>query len=161
MSNSKMMVSVNEGQFEFDNLNLDELDIIESQNGKFHILHNNKSFRAEILDVDYSSNTFRIQINDSKFDLKLLDEHAQLIEKLGFSLNQHLAEKEITAPMPGLILSVSVQKGDTVQKGEALAILEAMKMENIIKSPCDGLVKSIGVKKGEAVEKGQLLVELE
>jgi biotin carboxyl carrier protein len=61
--------------------------------------------------------------------------------------------------MPGLIIDLKVKVGDKVKTGDALLILEAMKMENILKSPGDGTVKNVTVKKGDSVEKGHILVE--
>ena len=63
--------------------------------------------------------------------------------------------------MPGLILEINIELGQSVKADEPLFILEAMKMENIISSPRAGIIKSIAVNKGEAVEKKQLLVEFE
>ena len=63
----------------------------------------------------------------------------------------------VNAPMPGNILSVNVQNGATVKKGDVLMILEAMKMENEIMSPCDGTIASINVQKGSSVETGAVL----
>lgn len=65
--------------------------------------------------------------------------------------------EQITAPMPGNILSVNVSAGDAVKKGQVLMILEAMKMENEIMCPCDGKVLSVSVSKGATVESGALL----
>ena len=70
-------------------------------------------------------------------------------------------EGELLTKMPGKIVKINVEEGQTVKKGETLIILEAMKMENIITSPRDGIIKSISVKKGDAVEKNQLLIEFE
>ncbi len=64
---------------------------------------------------------------------------------------------KVSAPMPGTILDIKVSVGDTVSEGQALAILEAMKMENDINSPCAGKVLSINVQKGAAVETGTLV----
>ena len=161
MSNHTTIAHINEGQFEFTDLNPDDLDIIQSKDGHFHILHKNKSFRAEILAVDFTSNTFTIQVNDSKFTVELWNEYDQLVKKMGFSLDQEILIKDITAPMPGLLLSIEVEVGAEIKKGEALVILEAMKMENVIKSPSDGIIKKITVTEGEAVEKGALLIVLE
>ena len=63
--------------------------------------------------------------------------------------------------MPGLVLEVAVEVGTVVSKGDKVLILEAMKMENVIKAAGDGTVKVIHISKGMAVEKGQLLIEME
>ena len=62
--------------------------------------------------------------------------------------------------MPGLVLQILVEAGQTVQKGEPLLILEAMKMENVLKASGEGQVKSVNVQKGMAVDKGHLLLEM-
>ncbi|CDA73861.1 glutaconyl-CoA decarboxylase subunit gamma [Ruminococcus sp. CAG:579] len=64
---------------------------------------------------------------------------------------------KVNAPMPGTILEVKVAVGDTVEAGQALAVLEAMKMENDISSPCAGKVLSVNTTKGAAVETGTLI----
>jgi biotin carboxyl carrier protein len=61
--------------------------------------------------------------------------------------------------MPGLVLKVFAVEGDEVKKGDNLLILEAMKMENIIKCPADVTIKKIRIKSGNKVEKGQILIE--
>lgn len=63
----------------------------------------------------------------------------------------------VTSPMPGNILSVNVQNGASVKKGDVLMVLEAMKMENEIMSPCDGTVVSVNVQSGASVETGAVL----
>jgi biotin carboxyl carrier protein len=68
---------------------------------------------------------------------------------------------EIKSPMPGLVLDILVQPGDVIKKGDQVLVLEAMKMENIIKSQTDAVVKSVPIEKGVAVEKGQVLVKFE
>ena len=67
----------------------------------------------------------------------------------------------ISAPMPGTVLKVHVQKGSTVKAGEPLLVLEAMKMENSLTSPRDGVVRAVHVGVGDRVAGGSLLVELE
>ena len=63
--------------------------------------------------------------------------------------------------MPGLVLNLLVEAGQLVSKGDPLLILEAMKMENVLKATGDGRVKSVHVQKSAAVVKGQLLLEME
>ncbi len=63
----------------------------------------------------------------------------------------------VTSPMPGTILSINVQNGAVVKKGDILMILEAMKMENEIIAPCDGTINSVNVSSGASVETGATL----
>lgn len=67
------------------------------------------------------------------------------------------AGESVTSPMPGNILAVNVNVGDTVSEGQVLMILEAMKMENEIMAPKAGKVVSVAVQKGATVETGTLL----
>lgn len=67
----------------------------------------------------------------------------------------------VTAPMPGKVLAVKVNVGDSVQSGAPVLVLEAMKMENDIVAPKDGKVVAINVKVGDSVEPGAVLVSLE
>ena len=67
---------------------------------------------------------------------------------------------KVTAPMPGTILSVNVTVGQQVSEGQAVVILEAMKMENEIPAPASGTVASINVEKGATVETGAVLITL-
>ena len=64
---------------------------------------------------------------------------------------------QVKAPMPGTILDVKVQNGQSVKKGTVLCILEAMKMENEIQAPCDGKITSLNVRKGDSVETQALI----
>ena len=66
----------------------------------------------------------------------------------------------VTAPMPGTILSVNVQPGQAVKKGDVLVLLEAMKMENEIMAPIDGTVATVNASKGQSVQSGDVLLTL-
>ena len=65
---------------------------------------------------------------------------------------------ELKAPMPGLVLEINVKPGDELQKGDRVLVLEAMKMENVIKAPADATVASIEVEKGKTVDKNQVMI---
>ena len=67
----------------------------------------------------------------------------------------------VGAPMPGEVLSVKVKEGATVEKGQPLAILSAMKMEMVVQAPLDGVVKSISVQPGMKLEGDDLLMDIE
>ena len=64
------------------------------------------------------------------------------------------------APMPGKLLAVPVAAGDTVAKGQTLAVLEAMKMEHALAAPRDGVVEAVNVAAGDQVGDGDVLVTL-
>jgi len=66
----------------------------------------------------------------------------------------------VKAPLPGTILEVSVKVGDIVSKGDKLAIMEAMKMENEIKAEKDGIIKSVKVNVGQSVLQDEVIVEI-
>ncbi|MFT4664554.1 MAG: biotin carboxyl carrier protein [Polaribacter sp.] len=129
--------------------------------GNFHILKNNKSYSAKVVANDFANRKLTILINGNKYKIKITDEYDELVKKLGLSVAAGQKVKEIKAPMPGLVLDVMAKIGQTVQKGDGLLILEAMKMENVIKAQGDGVVKLVQIEKGQTVEKGAILVEME
>jgi acetyl/propionyl-CoA carboxylase alpha subunit len=89
------------------------------------------------------------------------DRYDELLRSLGMDKAMGAKVNELKAPMPGLVLDIRVTEGQSVAKGEAVIVLEAMKMENILKAPADVVVKKIVAKKGNAVEKNQVLVTFE
>jgi biotin carboxyl carrier protein len=84
-----------------------------------------------------------------------------MIERMGLNVAASKKLPYLEAPMPGLVSVIKVSKGDQVEKGTPLLVLEAMKMENVITAPQEAVVKSILVKVGQAVEKGLKLIEFE
>ena len=69
--------------------------------------------------------------------------------------------RKVRTPIPGTIVEIFVEKGQTVDQGDDLVLLEAMKMINRITAPVSGTIKRLGVEKGESVPKGRLIVEIE
>lgn len=67
----------------------------------------------------------------------------------------------LKAPMPGNIVDVKVSPGQTVQKGQVLLVLEAMKMENEIVAPCSGVIGKVSIAKGQAVNVGDVFLSIE
>jgi len=133
-----------------------EGDLSQLNDHNFHLIKNGRSYRIEILDQKDKNLTLRI--NNSIVETEIRDKMDQLLERLGMD---HLAEEtvnDITAPMPGLILDVHVSAGQEIKKGDPVLILEAMKMENVIKAPGDGTIGEVTVKKGDSVEKNQVLI---
>jgi biotin carboxyl carrier protein len=98
-------------------------------------------------------------VNGTIYPVEVKDKFDLLLEKMGMNSNAGSKVNNIKAPMPGLIIDLKVKSGDTVKAGDALVILEAMKMENIIKASGEAVVKTVKVKKGDSVEKNQVLIE--
>jgi len=133
-------------------------DITPIRSGTFHILKDNVSYLAELIQADYASKTFVIRINGHTHTLTLKDRFDLLLAQMGMSEATAFKVNEVKAPMPGLIVAIKVEPGQSVQKGDPLLILEAMKMENILKSPGDGVIKIIKVNLKDNVEKNQVLI---
>ena len=134
------------------------IDIIEIKDGIFHIIKDNKSYNAEVLKANKEEKTFVIRVNGNKYTVELKDKYDDLLKELGMEMGSSAKVKELKAPMPGLVVDVRVKEGDEVKKGDALVVLQAMKMENILKCPADLVVKKIHVKKDATIEKNQLLI---
>ena len=134
------------------------LDIIEVKPGIFHIIKNNKSYNAEVLKANKEEKSFVIRVNGNKYTVQLKDKYDELLDKLGMSSAASAKIKDMKAPMPGLVVEVRAQEGDAIKKGDALVVLQAMKMENILKSPADAVIKKINIKKDDTVEKNQILI---
>jgi len=123
-----------------------------------YILWKNRKYPVEI--VRSSQNKYEILFNDISYTFTV-ETPFSLQRKKVLDSRQGKIEKEfIKAPMPGKIIDVLVREGSTVQKGEPVVILEAMKMQNEILSPVNGIVEKVSAKPNTNVMKDDLLVEI-
>ncbi|HUH74784.1 MAG TPA: biotin/lipoyl-containing protein [Chitinophagales bacterium] len=150
-----------EGEKIFLNGELADIDLANISSEKFHVLKNNESYNLQVLEADLEQKTFKIQVNEQVFNLNLEDALDQQLRDMGMSKTVSDKVDKVNAPMPGLVLKILVQPGQEVKKGDSLIILEAMKMENIIKCMGNGIVKNILIREKDAVEKSQVLIEME
>lgn len=134
-------------------------DIVALGEGRYHVLHEGKSYSVELVSADYAAKTFVLKLNGQRIELQAKDRFDRLLEQMGLSNASAAKVNELKAPMPGLIVDIRVQPGQIVQKGDPLLVLEAMKMENILKAPADGVVGSVKVDLRANVQKGQVLVQ--
>ena len=138
-----------------------DIDLVHIYKEKYHIIDNNESFNIEVVRADFQNKIFEIKVNDTVYPIQLEDELDMLLEQMGMSTAVSNTMDNVKAPMPGLVLRITVEVGQEVNKGDNLIVLEAMKMENIIKATGIGKVKNILVTEKQAVEKNQLLIEME
>lgn len=136
-------------------------DIVPAGHNAYHVLWNNKSFNIQVVMADTATKQFVIRVNGHDYTLEAKDKYDLLLSKLGMTNLTSTKLSDIKAPMPGLVLQLIATEGQILKKGDKVLILEAMKMENVLKAPGDGVVKAIKVKQGNTVDKGQVLVELE
>ena len=123
------------------------------------------------LDVDGRSHTltakpgdrrgrWQIALGRERFTADAVDERTRAIREMT-GTTEDAADKEVVAPMPGLVLKVEVEVGQAVKAGQGVVIVEAMKMENELKAPADGVVAKVLVQERQTVEKGATLIVLE
>jgi pyruvate carboxylase subunit B len=104
---------------------------------------------------------YTLWVDGYRFETEALDERTRAIRDLSAATAGPTGPAPILAPMPGLIVRVSVNVGDRVEAGQGIVVMEAMKMENELRATAAGTVQSVEVTPGTAVEKGALLVALE
>ncbi|WP_350285268.1 acetyl-CoA carboxylase biotin carboxyl carrier protein subunit [uncultured Croceitalea sp.] len=151
------------GQYEFQlsESELSGLNLAQTGPSSFHLLDGSQSYHIAIVQQNYEAKTYTVKVNNSLHTVSIETPLDTLIESMGFALNAASQVSTIDAPMPGLILEVSVSEGQQVKEGDQLLILEAMKMENVITSPRDGVIKNIDASQGQAVEKKHTLITFE
>ena len=162
LQSNKFTVTINDAHtLELTAAEIAALDIVPLSDNRSHILHEHKSYHAYIEKVDFLQKQFSVTVNGNTYRIKIADEYETLVNKLGLASANKKKANDLKAPMPGLVRDVKVTVGDTVVKGEPLLILEAMKMENVIRADAVVTIKSIHTAVGDAVDKNQLLIAFE
>ncbi len=148
-------------EFQFTKNDLKSLDLVKTGTDSLHLLDNSQTYHISFFSKDFNEKKYGVKVNNANYQVTIANPLDLLIDEMGFELGSSAQVSSIEAPMPGLILEVSVSEGQEVKEGDALLILEAMKMENVITSPREGAIKSISVKQGQAVEKKHILITFE
>lgn len=138
-----------------------DIDISKISENNYHLLIDNKSYRAQLVSFSHEDKKLVLLINGNEYEVSIKDKTDLLLQQMGISSVSSAKHNQFKAPMPGLVRNVLVAVGQEIKKGDTIIVLEAMKMENSLKAPADLKVKNIHVSAGQAVEKGQLLLELE
>jgi biotin carboxyl carrier protein len=157
-NNLPFILDVNAGQYTFQLIDSDNIKLNDSDVNNQIILDNNKAKLVSVKEVNHELKRYQIQIDGRIYLVQISDAVDQQILKMNLKSKKSNQLKELRAPMPGLVRQVNVQVGDEVDSGDSLFILEAMKMENVLKSPVNGIVSDLFVKPGESVEKNQILL---
>jgi biotin carboxyl carrier protein len=124
---------------------------------EYHVISGNRSYNVKLLEQDDKAMT--LTVNGNKYVVNLEDPYDLLLNELGLSFGKAGLLEDIKAPMPGKVIDLMVNSGDAVEKDQPLLILEAMKMENVLKAPADATIQTIKVDKQNTVDKNQVLIE--
>jgi biotin carboxyl carrier protein len=153
-------VESNNGDITIDGQAIDK-DLVRIDNRTFHIIHKGKSYHAELVSINRDDKTCAVKVGTNIYSMQITDQYDDLLHQLGMDNLTANKISEIKAPMPGLVIRILASEGDQVEKGGNLFVLEAMKMENVIKSVSDVKIKSVKVKAGDKVEKNQVVMVFE
>lgn len=135
------------------------LDFVTLNKGSYSVIHKNKSYNLELIPVNgikkYSVNTFK-----NSYEVEIIDAEAKYLANRNKDRDD-LSGNIITAPIPGKVVRILVEEGETVEAGQTVIIIAAMKMESEFKASKAGVVSSINVKEGQSVEAKQELVVID
>ena len=132
-----------------------------AQGGRYTLLIQGRSYdifarRLDRLD-EQEGTTYEILLADQRFEVHVADEREQAL--LGSLKGSHeVGEIKVRAPMPGLVLTILKAAGETVERGETVVVLEAMKMENDLTTPHGGTIKEVLASQGQTVNQGDILL---
>ena len=163
----KYITTIDEKQFEIEVVDdhhirigdrLLEVDF-ESVSGQpvFSIIIDNKSYESFVYQGD---DDWQVLMRGRLYQIKVEDEREKRLRAAAGSGISEGGEFHLKAPMPGLVVSLAVEEGQEIKKGQVMLILESMKMQNELKAPRDGTVDRIRVKPGESVEQKQTLLSI-
>jgi biotin carboxyl carrier protein len=128
-----------------------------SEQPVYSLLIDGRSFEAYVSTGD---DLWQVMLNGQLFTAKVEDERERRLRMNNSNSITGGAELQIKAPMPGLVVTVAVEEGQQVKKGDLLIILESMKMQNELIAPRDGVISRIRVKAGDNVSQRQTLVSV-
>lgn len=136
------------------------LDVdFESVSGQpvYSLIIDGKSYEAFVYSDD---DNWQVLLRGRLFPVTVEDEREKRLRSTAGGTVAEGGEYQLKAPMPGLVVSVLVNEGDAVEKGQVLVVLESMKMQNELKVPRAGMIGHIRVKAGETVEQKQTLLSV-
>lgn len=136
------------------------LDVdFESVSGQpvYSLIIGGKSYEAY---VSPDEEKWEVLLRGRLYQAEVEDEREKRLRSAGGGGLVEGGEYHLKSPMPGLIVTIPVNEGQEVKKGQVLLILESMKMQNELKAPRDGTVSRIKIKPGESVEQKQTLLSL-
>lgn len=129
--------------------------------GRFSLLIDGASYeifaRRVIKPGEEKGQLYELFLNNQHFEVRVEDEREKLLAG-AVGAARETGEARVRAPMPGLVIGIPFEVGTAVERGQTVAVLEAMKMENDLAAPIAGTIKEIKVSKDQTVNQGDVLV---
>ncbi len=147
------------GTIDLDQVN--DLDLTPITHRLVSARVNENNYHLECLDLDVEQKQITLRIEGKVIALELRDAVDETVDQLGMEVAAAAVSSDVIAPMPGKVIDILIANGESVIEGSPLVVLEAMKMENILKATGSGTIQEINIKVGETVEKGALLISME
>jgi biotin carboxyl carrier protein len=148
---SKVLLAVDDRKY--------DLDVVMVEKGVYSILYNGQSYNVELIEGE-SSKEYIVNTFARSFIAEIIDAETKYRQsrKLGTDAE---GDDSISSPMPGKVVKIPVNVGDTVTSGQTLIVVEAMKMQSEFKATADRTVREILVKEGDIVNAHQVMIKLE
>ncbi|WP_080905008.1 acetyl-CoA carboxylase biotin carboxyl carrier protein subunit [Parabacteroides sp. Marseille-P3160] len=135
-----------------------DVDVVMAENGVCSILHEGRSYNAELFRFENGKN-YKVNMPLSSYAVNIIDSQAKYLRLR--KKQEDLQDDKIISPMPGKVVRIPIKVGDFVPAGETVVVLEAMKMQSNYKVNADCYIKEILVKEGDAVNNDQVLIRLD
>ena len=136
-----------------------DLELVHVSDTHKRVFAKGKVYNITVLNSGNADGEIELSLNQKRVKAHISTPLDELLKSMGLDNALEVKVTNLTSPMPGLVIKSVVQEGDEVKKGEPLIVLEAMKMENVLKAAADVVIDKINVKAGEAVEKGAVLIQ--
>jgi biotin carboxyl carrier protein len=138
-----------------------DIEFVKSATNSFKMRMNGVEKDADLVKLDKENKLVIVRIEGKKFAVQIKEPVDLMLDKLGISIKSTKKVNNLKAPMPGLVIKILAEQGKHYKAGDALMILEAMKMENVFKAAADVTIKAIEITERQTVEKGQILMVFE
>ena len=135
-----------------------DVDIVMAENGSCSILHDGQSYNAELIRKE-GGKSYTVNAHYQSYIIDIIDSQAKyLLMRKGA---EEIQQDKIISPMPGKVVKVLVKEGDSLQAGDIVVVIEAMKMQSNYKVNSECVVKEILVKEGDSVNSNQVIMTLD
>lgn len=133
------------------------LDIERVSEGIYSVINEGQSLNLEMIQGD-SINEYKVNTLSNAYELEVIDARTRYLNNTKGELEND--DNVVMSPMPGKVVRIPVEEGQTVEKGQTVIVISAMKMESEYKAPVNGTVHHILVKEGATIDGHQPLIEI-